>query len=208
MIPEIINVFLHLDQYFGSLINEYSIWIYLILFVTVFLETGVVVTPFLPGDSLLFLAGAFAAAGRLDIAILFLVFTAAAILGDTVNYWVGHHIGRRVLHEKVRFVKKEYVERTYDFYEKHGGKTIVAARFIPIIRTFAPFVAGIARMNYSRFLFFNVTGAVLWVASFLALGYYFGSIPFIKENLGIAIIAIVFVTVLYSLFELYRNRKK
>ena len=170
LLKYLIDVFLHLDKHLGEILQTYGTWTYLILFLVVFLETGVVATPFLPGDSLLFAAGAFAAIGALDVKVLLILLAAAAILGDTANYWIGRKVGPRVFKEDVRYLKKEYLERTHRFYEKHGGKTIVLARFIPIIRTFAPFVAGIGTMSYPRFLAYNVFGGCLWVALFVLSG--------------------------------------
>lgn len=204
---DIINIFLHLDQHLGSAIKDYGIWIYLLFFMIIFLETGLVVTPFLPGDSLIFLAGAFAAAGALDIKWLFIVMTAAGISGDTVNYYMGHLAGKRALHEKIPHVKKEHIDKTYEFYEKHGGKTIVMARFIPFIRTFAPFVAGIARMRYRNFVFYNIAGGILWVAVFLTLGYYSTFVPVLKDNFGLIVWGIIFVTVLPIVIGLFNHRK-
>ena len=172
------------------------------------LETGVVVTPFLPGDSLLFAAGSFAALGSLNVFALFILLTLAAILGDTLNYWVGHFIGPRAFSGNSRFLKKEYMDRTHEFYEKHGGKTIILARFIPIIRTFAPFVAGIGAMDYPRFFFYNVIGAVLWVSIFTFGGYFFGNLPFVRDNFTIVILVIILISVLPGVFEFVREKFK
>src|SRR5215468_12499199 len=171
----LIDVFLHLDMYLDTVIQQYGVWMYFILFVVVFLETGVVVTPFLPGDSLLFAAGALCARGDLVVGWLFLLLFLAAVLGDTVNYSIGHLVGPRAFHGQSRFFKREHLDRTHQFYERHGGKTIVFARFIPIIRTFAPFVAGIGSMSYGRFVGYNVIGGVAWIGSFVLGGYYFGN---------------------------------
>ncbi len=190
---EAIDFVLHLDTHLYDITSVYGLWTYAILFLVIFCETGLVVTPFLPGDSLLFAAGAIAALGAIDAHILFLVLAGAAILGDSVNYSIGYRLGPKVFHyEKSRLLNREYLERTHKFYEKHGGKTIVIARFLPIIRTFAPFVAGIGRMTYRRFISFNVFGGVLWVGLFLYAGYYFGQIPFIKQHFSI-IVLIFFV---------------
>lgn len=202
---DLIGIALHLDQYLSSTVKDYGLLVYLILFIIIFLETGLVVTPFLPGDSLLFVAGALAAAGILDLALLFAVFAAAAILGDTVNYWIGHHFNQRVM-RKIRFVKKEHVENAYRFYETHGGKTIIIARFLPFVRTFAPFVAGIVRMKYKRFVSYNIIGGLAWVGAFLAAGYYFGNIPVVKENLGLVVIAIVVITIFSAVIGFLRHK--
>jgi membrane-associated protein len=173
------------------------------------METGFVVTPFLPGDSLLFAAGTFASpalGSSLNIFLLWALLCTAAILGDTVNYWIGHFIGPKAFKGEVRFLKKEYLDRTHDFYEKHGGKTIIIARFIPIIRTFAPFVAGIGAMNYGRFITYNVVGGVAWVTIFTFGGYYFGNLPFVKENFSLVVIAIIFISVVPMIFEFIKQR--
>ncbi|MFH1237224.1 MAG: DedA family protein [Candidatus Aenigmatarchaeota archaeon] len=205
----LVEFVLHLDQYIGFLIQTFGIWTYVILFIVVFCETGLVVAPFLPGDSLLFAAGAFAALGSLDFALLFASLAAAAIIGDTVNYWLGHYVGPKVFTKKnVRFMNRAYLERAHRFYEKHGGKTIVLARFIPIIRTFAPFVAGIGAMNYRRFIVYNILGAVAWVAVFLTGGYLFGNIPSVRENFALVMIAIIAISFAPLVFELIRRRMK
>lgn len=204
---DLIGIILHLDTYLSAIIRDYGIWVYLILFLIIFLETGLVVTPFLPGDSLLFVAGTLAAAGLLDFAWLFIIFAVAAIVGDAVNYWIGHHFSKRVLEKgKIRFVKKEHLERAYHFYEKHGGKTIILARFLPFIRTFAPFVAGIVKMKYRKFASYNVTGGLLWVAIFLTAGYFFGNIPIVKDNLGLVVIGIVGITVVAGLAGFLKHK--
>lgn len=203
-----IDVFLHLDRHLAEVIRTYGAWTYLILAATIFLETGVVATPFLPGDSLLFAAGTFAALGSLDLALLLVLLTAAAILGDTVNYWIGRKVGPRVFHENVRYLRREHLERTRRFYERHGGKTIVLARFVPIVRTFAPFVAGIGAMSYPRFLAYNVLGGVLWVAGFVLAGYFFGNLPVVKENFSLAILAIVLLSVTPIVYEYARQRRR
>ncbi len=210
IVSEIISFFLHLDTYLDQIIRNYGVWTYGILFLIVFMETGFVVTPFLPGDSLLFAAGTFAALGSLNVMLLFLLLFVAAIVGDTVNYWIGNAIGPRVFEREYRFLKREYLERTQQFYEKHGGKTIVLARFVPIIRTFAPFVAGVGTMNYSRFIAFNVFGGLIWTAIFIFLGYFFGNIPFVKRNFELVIVAIILVSVMPMAVEYIRgkNRKR
>ena len=208
IISELVDFILHLDVHLNAIIQNFGIWTYLILFLIIFLETGVVVTPFLPGDSLLFAAGSFAALGSLNVWALFILLTLAAILGDTLNYWIGHYVGPRAFSGNVRFLKKEYMDRTHGFYEKHGGKTIILARFIPIIRTFAPFVAGIGAMDYPRFFLFNVTGAVLWVALFTFGGYFFGNLPFVQDNFTIVILVIIVISVLPGVFEFLRDKYK
>jgi membrane-associated protein len=204
----LLDFVLHLDKHLSSLIQSYGLWTYLILFVIIFLETGLVVTPFLPGDSLLFAAGTFAAAKALNAVWLFIVLSAAAILGDTVNYWIGHFFGPRVFHqEKSRFFKKEHLDRTHRFYEKYGAETIIIARFVPLIRTFAPFVAGVGRMSYWKFISYNVIGGIGWVALFVFGGYFFGNIPFIKRNFGLVIIAIIIVSTIPAAVEFYRHSR-
>ncbi|HEY7670905.1 MAG TPA: VTT domain-containing protein, partial [Gammaproteobacteria bacterium] len=173
-----------------------------------FLETGVVVTPFLPGDSLLFAVGAIAATGQIDVQLVLVLLTAAVILGDNTNYWIGRGVGPRVFTQHSRFLKHEHLVRTQRFYERHGGKTVVLARFVPIIRTFAPFVAGVGRMRYPRFLAFDVGGGILWVCGFILLGYYFGSQPLVKENFGLAIIAVIVLSLLPPIFEAWRVRAR
>ena len=208
IISDLVDFILHLDVHLNSIIKNFGIWTYLILFLIIFLETGVVVTPFLPGDSLLFAAGSFAALGSLNVFALFILLTLAAILGDTLNYWVGHFIGPRAFSGNTRFLKKEYLDRTHEFYEKYGGKTIILARFIPIIRTFAPFVAGIGAMNYPHFFFYNVIGAVLWVSIFTFGGYFFGNLPFVRDNFTIVIMVIILISVLPWVFEFLREKFK
>ncbi|MBI3952286.1 MAG: DedA family protein [Acidobacteria bacterium] len=209
LLQRLIDLFLHLDRHLNEVIQAYGVWTYLILFLIIFCETGLVVTPILPGDSLLFAAGAFAAHGSLDVIWLFILLSIAAVVGDTVNYWIGHYVGPRVFHEEnIRFLKKEYLERTHQFYEKHGGKTIIIARFIPIIRTFAPFVAGIGRMTYWRFIAYNIFGGVGWIAVFVFGGYYFGNIPVVKRNFTFVIIAIIIISILPGVVEYVRQRRQ
>jgi membrane-associated protein len=200
------EMFLHVDRHLVEFAAAYGLWVYALLFLIIFLETGVVVTPFLPGDSLLFATGALAAAGVLDVVTVLSLLTAAAILGDNMNYAIGRSIGPRVFTENSRFLKREHLLRTQRFYEKHGGKTVVLARFVPIVRTFAPFVAGVGRMRYPRFLAFDVGGGVFWVWSFGLLGYFFGNQPIVKENFGIAIVAVVVISLLPVVFEAWRAR--
>jgi membrane-associated protein len=210
-ILKLIEIFIHLDEYLGQVIRNYGTWTYVLLFLVIFMETGFVVTPFLPGDSLIFAAGTFAGMGVLNIWVLWIVLCAAAILGDTVNYWIGHFIGPKAFTGQVRFLKKEYIDRTHAFYEKHGGKTIILARFIPIIRTFAPFVAGVGSMTYSHFITYNVVGAIAWVSLFLFGGYFFGGLKFVQDNFSFVVIAIILISVLPAVFEIIkehgRNRK-
>ena len=207
---EILNLFLHLDEVLPKVTQAYGAWTYALLFLIIFLETGVVITPFLPGDSLLFAAGALTAieASGLNVVFLFVLLSIAAILGDTVNYWIGHAIGPRAFSGNVRFLKKEYLERTHQFYEKYGGKAIVLARFVPIVRTFAPFVAGVGSMTYSRFIFYNVFGGILWCALFIFAGYFFGNLPFVKENFELVVIAIIFLSLLPPIIEFVQNRRE
>lgn len=208
LIAYLIDLFLHLDKHLSVIIQTYGAWTYLFLFLVIFLETGLVVTPFLPGDSLLFAAGTFAGLGDMNVALLFLLLSAAAVLGDTVNYWIGHFIGPRAFSGEIRFLKKEYLDRTHEFYERHGGKTIILARFIPIIRTFAPFVAGIGAMSYSHFIAYNVVGGVAWVALFTFGGYFFGSLPFVQENFSLVVIVIIFISVLPGVYEFLKERSR
>lgn len=206
ILAQLFDFVLHIDKHLGEIIANYGTWTYLILFAIVFLETGVVVTPFLPGDSLLFAAGAFAATGAMNVVVVFVLLAVAAILGDTVNYWIGHRVGPRVFEEDVRFLKREYLERTQKFYEKHGGKTIFLARFVPIVRTFAPFVAGVGTMRYGKFIVYNIVGALVWTSVFIFAGYYFGNIPVVRENFGLVVIAIILVSVLPVGYELIQHR--
>ena len=208
-ISYLIDLFLHLDKHLSQIIQNYGVWTYLLLFLVIFMETGFVVTPFLPGDSLLFAAGTFASpalGSSLNIFLLWALLCTAAILGDTVNYWIGHFVGPKAFSGEVRFLKVEYLDRTHEFYEKHGGKTIIIARFIPIIRTFAPFVAGIGAMNYGRFITYNVVGGVVWVTIFTFGGYYFGNLPFVKDNFSLVVIAIIFISVVPMIFEFIKQR--
>ena len=206
-LKEILGFFLHVDKHLLEVVQQYGSWTYAILFAIVFLETGLVVTPFLPGDSLLFAAGALAGAGALDVRIIIVLLIIAAITGDSLNYAIGRHVGPRVFREGSRFFRQEYLDRTHEFYERHGGKTIVLARFVPIVRTFAPFVAGVGRMNYARFFAYNVGGGVLWVCLFGLLGYFFGNTPIIKENFGLAIIGVILISLLPIVFEYWRARR-
>jgi membrane-associated protein len=201
-----IDFFLHLDQHLSQVISQYGTWTHFILFLIVFCETGLVITPFLPGDSLLFAAGTFAALGSLDLGLMIVLLIVAAIVGDTVNYWIGSYIGPRAFSGNMKFLRREYLERTHAFYERHGGKTIILARFVPIIRTFAPFVAGVGAMSYPKFLTYNVVGAVLWVGMFVLGGYFFGNIPTVRENFTLVILAIIAISVLPIMVETFRAR--
>ena len=208
-LPSIVDFFLHLDRHLAEVIQSYGTWTYAILFAIVFLETGLVVTPLLPGDSLLFAAGSFAALGALDLSLLFVLLSVAAILGDTVNYAIGHYLGPKVFHyPKSRFFNPDHLKKTHDFYEKYGGKTIIIARFIPIVRTFAPFVAGIGAMSYPRFITYNVVGGIVWVAVCLGAGYFFGNLPFVKKNFSLVILAIIVVSVMPAVVEYLRHRSQ
>ncbi|NKE69750.1 DedA family protein [Candidatus Manganitrophus noduliformans] len=208
LIQTFIDLFLHLDQHLTWVFENYGLWTYLILFLIIFCETGLVVTPFLPGDSLLFGVGALAAGSSLNVGWLFILLSIAAIVGDAVNYWIGYKIGSKLLQrEDSRFIKKEYIDRTHRFYEKYGGKTIIFARFVPIIRTFAPFVAGIGRMRYWHFAVYNVVGGLVWISSFLYAGYFFGNIPVVKKNFTLVILGIIVVSILPGVIELVRARR-
>ena len=205
---EIFQVILHVDEYLKIIIDALGPITYVILFLIVFAETGFVVTPFLPGDSLLFAVGTLARTGLLNIWLTYIVLLAAAIIGDTVNYWIGHAIGPRVFaKENSRVFKKAYLEKTREFYEKHGGKTIILARFVPIVRTFAPFVAGVGKMHYSTFLFYNIAGGFVWVTSLVFAGYFFGGLPIIRENFEFAVVGIVLFSLLPMVWE-YINHKR
>jgi len=206
LIGTFVEYFLHLDKHLGQVIQTYGFWTYLILFLIIFCETGLVVTPILPGDSLLFAAGTFAAIGALRPDVLFVVLSIAAVAGDSVNYAIGHAIGPRVFRENYRFLKREYLDRTEQFYERHGGKTIIIARFMPIIRTFAPFVAGVGSMRYPRFLAYNVAGGIAWIGLFVYGGYFFGNIPVVKRNFTLVILGIIFVSILPGIIEFVRHR--
>ncbi|HWP46062.1 MAG TPA: DedA family protein [Candidatus Limnocylindrales bacterium] len=205
LIKHFIDIFLHLDVHLNTVIQEYGILTYLLLYLIVFCETGLVVTPILPGDSLLFAAGTFAASGSLQLSSLLILLSIAAIAGDTVNYWIGNFLGPKVFG---RFLNQEYLHRTERFYEKYGAKTIILARFVPIIRTFAPFVAGIGKMNYGRFISYNVIGGVAWVFICVFAGYFFGNIPIVQKNFTLVILAIIFISILPGLIEVWRQRQQ
>jgi membrane-associated protein len=202
----LIDLFLHLDVHLSSVITQYGAWTYGLLFVVIFIETGLVVTPFLPGDSLLFAAGTFAALGSLNIWLLFLLLAVAAVLGDTVNYWIGHALGERAY--SIKWIKREYLDRTQRFFEKHGGKTIFLARFVPIIRTFAPFVAGIGRMPYPYFISYNIFGGIVWVALFTFTGYFFGNIPFIRQHFSVVVLVIVLISIVPMVLEALKAQRE
>jgi membrane-associated protein len=209
LIRHFFDLFVHLDKHLELIIRDYGLWTYLILFLIIFCETGLVVTPILPGDSLLFAAGALAATTSLEVGWLVGLLCVAAVAGDTVNYWIGHQVGPKVFREgKTRFLNREYLDRTHAFYEKHGGKTIIIARFMPIIRTFAPFVAGIGNMNYARFLMYNVIGGVVWIMVFVGGGYLFGNIPVVKRNFTLVIMAIIVLSILPGIVEYLRHRRR
>lgn len=199
---------LHIDVYLGQIIQTYGLATYAILFVIIFVETGLVIMPFLPGDSLLFAAGAFAALGSLNIWVTLGLMIAAAVFGDTVNYWIGHFFGDRLVANPKIPIKKEHIEETQKFFDKHGGKTIILARFVPIVRTFAPFVAGIGKMHYGQFFSYNVVGGVTWVLVATIAGYFFGNIPFVKENFSLVVLGIVFVSVVPMIVPLIKKKLK
>jgi len=207
-IRNIIDIVIHVDKHLNVVIQNFGNWSYLLLFVIIFAETGLVVTPFLPGDSLLFAVGTFAAIGSLDILWLFVVIASAAIIGDSVNYAIGKFFGEKAFQKaNSRLFRKEYLDRTHRFYEKYGGKTIILARFVPIVRTFAPFVAGVGRMSYGRFFLYNVVGGLLWVLIFMLGGYFFGNIPVIRKNFSIAIFVVILLSVLPIVIEFWKHRK-
>ncbi|MDX2196797.1 MAG: DedA family protein [Cytophagales bacterium] len=205
-IKSFIDLFLHLDTHLSEIITQYGTATYAILFAIIFIETGLVIMPLLPGDSLLFAAGAFAAKGDLDIALICILLFIAAVLGDTLNYHIGKWIGPQVFNKNYSLLKKEYLTKTQEFYDKHGGKTIIFARFIPIIRTFAPFVAGVGTMKYSKFIMYNIIGAALWIVGFSLLGYYFGNIPAVKKNFTLVIVAIIILSVLPPAIEYIKHK--
>ena len=207
-LQQALDFFLHLDVHLAEIIERFGAGAYGILFLIVFCETGLVATPFLPGDSLLFAVGTFAARGSLDLGLVLLLLSVAAVLGDTANYWIGYVVGPKVFHrEGVRFLNRKHLQRTHEFYERHGGKTIIIARFVPIIRTFAPFVAGIGRMSYGRFIAYNVFGGIGWVGILTLGGYYFGNIPFVQKNFSAVIMAIIVISILPGVIEFLRQRR-
>ncbi|MDO8480346.1 MAG: DedA family protein [Nanoarchaeota archaeon] len=202
-----VEFILHLDERLGGIIQQYGAFTYVLLFLIIFCETGLVVMPFLPGDSLLFAAGAFAAVGAFHVGWLFLLLVGAAILGDTVNYLIGHRLGRSVFEKDYRWLNKEHLKRAEEFYEKHGGKTIILARFIPIIRTFAPFVAGVGKMHYRKFIAYNVAGGIAWVGLFVFGGYFFGNLPWVKANFSAVILAIIVLSLVPLVVEYFKHMK-
>jgi membrane-associated protein len=206
----IIDIFLHLDKNLAVVIANYGTLTYGLLFLIIFMETGFVVTPFLPGDSLLFVSGALAAVNTLQIWLVYILFLVAAVLGDTVNYWIGHYIGPKVFEKEHKLIKREYLLRTQEFFDKHGGSAIVLARFVPIIRTFAPFVAGVAKMSYGHFISYNIIGGFLWVSLFTWAGYFFGNLPFVKANFHYVVIVIILlslVPIVYEALSMKRGKK-
>jgi len=207
LLVSIVDLFLHLDKHLSAVIQQFGALSYVILFLVIFCETGLVVTPVLPGDSLLFVVGAFAAKGDLDLGLIYALLCIAAVAGNMANYHIGRFLGPKVFEKNIRFLKKEYLERTHAFYEKHGGKAIVIARFLPIIRTFAPFVAGIGRMEYRRFVLYNLAGCMAWITSFVLGGYFFGNIPIVKDNLTVVIFVIIIVSLVPSVIEFLRHRR-
>jgi len=209
LIRQLLDILLHLDRHLDTIIQQYGVWTYLILFLIIFCETGLVVTPILPGDSLLFAVGTFAARGALDLGLLLVLLSVAAVAGDTVNYAIGYRVGRQIFRkEGVRFLNREYLDRTHRFYERHGAKTIVIARFVPIIRTFAPFVAGVGRMSYARFVTYNVAGGVGWIAALVLGGYLFGNISVVRQNFTLVIFAIIVLSILPGVIEFMRQRSR
>ncbi len=204
----LIDFILHIDEHLTTIIARYGIWTYAILFAIIFVETGLVVMPFLPGDSLLFAAGAFASRGALNPVVLTGLLIVAAVIGDTVNYWIGRYFGPRVFTENRRFLNKRHLDRAQEFYNRHGGKAIVFARFVPIVRTFAPFVAGVGAMDYPRFLFYNVTGGIAWITLFVWAGYFFGNIPAVEKNFELVIFAIIGLSVVPMIVEYWKERKR
>ena len=204
----IINFILHIDVHLNSIIVHYGAWTYGILFLIIFCETGFVVTPFLPGDSLLFAAGAFAAAGSLNVAVLLALLWFAAVAGDNVNYWIGRTLGPKVFHSESRLLNRKHLIQANAFYERHGGKAVIMARFVPIVRTFSPFVAGVGAMRYARFLIFDIAGGALWIALFIFAGYFFGNIPAVKKNFELVIVAIILLSVMPMVFHWLRERRR
>ena len=207
LIAQLVDVFLHLDRYLGVFLHDHGLWVYALLFAIIFAETGFVVTPFLPGDSLLFVAGTLAAGSGLDVQWLIPLLIAASFGGDNTNYWIGHHLGPRVFRSShSRLLNREYLDRTRDFYNRHGGKTILLARFLPILRTFAPFVAGVGHMPYARFLAFSFAGSVLWIMLFVLAGYFFGHLPVVRKNLTLVMLIIIVISILPGVIAWLRHR--
>jgi membrane-associated protein len=208
LIKYLFDFVLHLDKHLAEIILHYGTLTYAILFGVIFAETGFVFTPFLPGDSLLFAAGTLASRGSFNVYFLFALLASAAIIGDNVNYWVGRKLGTKLFELNTRFLKKEYLDKTHKFYEKHGGKTIILARFFPIIRTFSPFVAGLGKMSYLRFVLNDIAGGVIWVGMFVFGGYFFGNLPFIQKNFSLVIIAIILISIIPATSEFIRHKMK
>lgn len=206
LLKNLLDLFLHLDEYLKEIILNYGAWTYGILFAVIFVETGLVIMPFLPGDSLLFAAGTFAATGSLSVWFVIGLLMVAAVVGDAVNYTIGHYLGERAYN--IKWIKKEYLEKTHAFFEKHGGKAIFLARFVPIVRTFAPFVAGIGKMSYGYFATYNVAGGITWVMTFTLLGYFFGNLEFVKNNFEFVIVAIILVSVVPMFVEWWKARRE
>ncbi|MDX2129924.1 MAG: DedA family protein [Chloroherpetonaceae bacterium] len=205
-IRSFIDIVLHLDKHLFGLSQDYGIWLYAILFAIIFCETGLVVTPLLPGDSLLFAVGALAVSGALDITLVIILLSIAAILGDTVNYFIGHQFGDYLINHPSKFIKKEYLDKTHSFYEEYGGKTIILARFVPIVRTFAPFVGGLGAMTYSKFIIYNIVGGLVWIISLTLAGYFFGTIPVVKKNFSLVVFGIIGVSLLPMVYEIIKAR--
>jgi membrane-associated protein len=207
IITTIFDLFMHLDKHLTSVIDTWGVWSYVLLFLVIFMETGLVVTPFLPGDSLIFAAGTLAAMDAFNIIILYITILVAAFIGDTVNYWIGHAIGPKAFKLKNRFIKQEYLAKAQRFYEKHGGKAIILSRFVPIVRTFAPFVAGIGTMEYKKFLLYNLIGGWMWVSLFVFGGYFFGNLPFVKNNFHYFVLAIILISLIPIVIEIIGNKR-
>lgn len=207
IVTSLIDLFLHLDKHLAELISQYGTWTYAILFLVIFCETGLVIAPFLPGDSPLFATGALAATGALDPNIAFALMALASVLGDNTNYTIGRFIGPRAFSGNGRFLKREYLEKTQHFYDKYGGRTIIVGRFLPIIRTFAPFVAGVAKMDRRKYVPYTVVGAMFWVGLFVYAGYFFGSLPFVKSNFSVVIVVIILISALPAILEVIRHRR-
>jgi membrane-associated protein len=207
-IKQAIDFVLHMNVYLSDIITRFGNWTYALLFFVIFMETGFVVTPFLPGDSLLFAAGTFAALGVLNPWALFILMAIAAVGGDTINYWIGHAIGERAFTGEIKWLKKEYLDRTHAFFEKHGGKTIFLARFVPIVRTFAPFVAGVSEMSYGYFISYNIFGGITWVALFVFAGYFFGNIPLVRDNFEVVIVVIILISLVPAVVEWLKARRE
>lgn len=206
LLRNLVDLFLHLDHHLAELIAAYGSWTYGILFLIIFCETGLVITPFLPGDSLLFAAGTFAGLGSLEPLALFLLLTSASLAGDNLNYWIGRYIGPRAFGGSIRFLRREYLDRTRTFYDRHGAKTVILARFLPILRTFAPFVAGIGQLRYSRFLSYSAIGSCCWVGLFVGAGYFFGGLPTVREHFSLVVMGIIVISLLPMALELIRSR--